>query len=121
MLPWVHSILGDGIFGWSGSIAAIPRGFRLCDGTEGTPDLRDKFLVCSGPGDIVGGMGGAETHPHNIDHGLHNHIIGIGTAIPWLAGKHATVVDESITATTGATNSKPPYFALAYLMDVGEA
>jgi hypothetical protein len=30
---------------WSGSIASIPDGWALCDGTNGTPDLRDKFVV----------------------------------------------------------------------------
>ncbi len=29
---------------WSGTIADIPSTFRLCDGTNGTPDLRDKFV-----------------------------------------------------------------------------
>jgi len=30
---------------WSGSIATIPTGYALCDGTPPTPDLRDKFVV----------------------------------------------------------------------------
>lgn len=30
---------------WSGSIASIPLGWLLCDGTNGTPDLRDKFII----------------------------------------------------------------------------
>ncbi len=30
---------------WSGKIADIPLGWGLCDGTNGTPDLRDKFVV----------------------------------------------------------------------------
>jgi hypothetical protein len=33
---------------WSGSIAAIPASFVLCDGTNGTPDLRDRFIVGAG-------------------------------------------------------------------------
>jgi hypothetical protein len=33
---------------WSGSIAAIPPSFVLCDGTNGTPDLRDRFIVGAG-------------------------------------------------------------------------
>jgi len=34
-----------GIIMWSGTIATIPTGWALCDGTSGTPDLRDKFVV----------------------------------------------------------------------------
>jgi hypothetical protein len=30
---------------WSGSVLSIPSGWRLCDGTNGTPDLRDKFVI----------------------------------------------------------------------------
>jgi len=30
---------------WYGSISNIPQGWALCDGTNGTPDLRDKFIV----------------------------------------------------------------------------
>lgn len=30
---------------WSGTIANIPTGWVLCDGTNSTPDLRDKFII----------------------------------------------------------------------------
>lgn len=30
---------------WSGTISNIPSGWVLCDGTNGTPDLRDRFVV----------------------------------------------------------------------------
>ena len=30
---------------WYGAIASIPIGWALCDGTNGTPDLRDKFVI----------------------------------------------------------------------------
>lgn len=30
---------------WSGSIATIPTGWYLCNGSNGTPDLRDKFII----------------------------------------------------------------------------
>ena len=33
---------------WSGAIGAIPSGSFLCDGTNGTPDLRDKFSAGAG-------------------------------------------------------------------------
>ena len=33
---------------WSGSIAAIPAGWVICDGTNSTPDLRDRFVVGAG-------------------------------------------------------------------------
>jgi hypothetical protein len=30
---------------WSGTIATIPSGWRLCDGTNSTPDLRNRFVI----------------------------------------------------------------------------
>lgn len=33
---------------WSGSITEIPSGWQLCDGTNGSPDLRNRFIVGAG-------------------------------------------------------------------------
>ena len=30
---------------WSGSIGTIPTGWALCNGSNGTPDLRNKFII----------------------------------------------------------------------------
>lgn len=57
---------------WSGTLASIPAGWRLCDGSNGTPDLRDKFVKGAAAGDGAGGTGGAATHTHN-DHAAQGH------------------------------------------------
>jgi microcystin-dependent protein len=46
---------------WSGSTATVPTGWALCDGTNGTPDLRDRFIVGAGSTYAVGATGGANT------------------------------------------------------------
>jgi len=46
---------------WSGSIASIPLGWSLCNGTSGTPDLRDRFVVGAGTTYAVNATGGANT------------------------------------------------------------
>lgn len=46
---------------WSGAIGAIPSGWFLCDGTNGTPDLRDRFIVGAGSTYAVNATGGAAT------------------------------------------------------------
>lgn len=43
---------------WSGSIASIPSGWLLCDGTSGTPNLRDRFVVGAGTTYAVNATGG---------------------------------------------------------------
>lgn len=49
-----------GIIMYSGSIASIPAGWQLCNGTNGTPDLRDKFLVGAGLNYAVAAAGGSK-------------------------------------------------------------
>ncbi len=81
------SFPSGGIIMWSGSIAAIPTGWVICDGTNSTPNLRDRFVVGAGSsyavaatggskdavlvshshsGSVSGTTGGAGGHSHNI-------------------------------------------------------
>jgi hypothetical protein len=46
---------------WSGSIASVPSGWALCDGTNGTPNLRDRFIVGAGSTYAVNATGGSTT------------------------------------------------------------
>lgn len=65
---------------WSGSAGAIPDGWLLCDGTDGTPDLRDRFLLGAGGSKNPDATGGSNTTSSNGGHthstqsaGSHNH------------------------------------------------
>lgn len=43
---FVRDIIPSGVIVmWSGSIASIPSGWLLCDGTNSTPDLRNRFII----------------------------------------------------------------------------
>ena len=39
---------------WSGEVDQIPAGWVLCDGSNGTPDLRSRFIVGAGSGEDGG-------------------------------------------------------------------
>ena len=43
---------------WSGSIKNIPTGWLLCDGTKGTPDLRERFVLGTAENSEIGDRGG---------------------------------------------------------------
>ena len=58
-----------GIIMWSGSIASIPTGWALCNGLNGTPDLRERFIV---------GAGGANT-TSIVNGSTGGYPIGVGT------------------------------------------
>jgi len=66
-----------GIVMWSGAIGNIPLGWTICDGTDGTPDLRDRFIVGAGSTYLPDDTGGENSvqltesempsHSHNIN------------------------------------------------------
>ena len=56
---FVRSIIPAGIIMlWSGSIATIPSGWYLCNGSNGTPNLQDRFVVAAGSAYAVAATGG---------------------------------------------------------------
>lgn len=84
-----------GIILWSGTVASIPATWALCDGNNGTPDLRDKFVVGAKQDDdgtaktnLTGSLtqaGGSVSH-HHADHsftqpGAHSNLTHAGTAV----------------------------------------
>ena len=76
-----------GIIMWSGSINNIPAGWALCDGSNGTPDLRDRFIVGAGGSYNVGSTGGANSVALNTNQiPSHNH--GAGDLKANSAGSH---------------------------------
>jgi len=117
-------MISGGILLWSGSIATIPGGFVLCDGNNGTPDLRNKFIVGAkeddggvAKSDIEGSLkqtGGDNDHQHNVSsYGSGNIDNGAGLAA---GGDKGTTTTVSVSGTTDPADNIPPYFALAYIM-----
>jgi hypothetical protein len=75
-----------GIIIWSGSVASIPATWQLCDGTNGTPNLRDRFVVGAGSTYAVNATGGSANaavpeHTHSLtgasaaSAGTHQHFV----------------------------------------------
>ena len=58
-LTGIVTIPSGTIFLWSGSTASIPSGWVICNGSNGTPDLRNEFVVGAGDTYSVDGSGGA--------------------------------------------------------------
>jgi hypothetical protein len=42
---WGNAFVAGMIMMWSGTIATIPSGWLLCNGSSGTPDLRNRFVI----------------------------------------------------------------------------
>jgi len=142
--PAATPIPSGGIFLWSGSIGSIPAGYVLCNGSNGTPDLRDRFVVGAGSTysvDATGGSANAIVVSHT--HTATSVVTDPGHAHSYQAfidgtfghGGGATTTDFPASLTTGsnttgitvattvastgtsATNANlPPYYALCYIM-----
>ena len=92
---------------WSGSIASIPSGWLLCDGTLGTPNLRDRFVVGAGTTYAVAATGGATTvtlATANIP--AHTHTVNGTTSTESVGHTHSgtTSTDPGHTHGTSITN-----------------
>jgi microcystin-dependent protein len=116
-----------GIIIWSGSVNDIPAGWVLCDGTNGTPDLRDRFVLGAGRNYNVDSTGGEATHTLTIDEmPRHNHdwLFGVSQDDSGTGGsedeftKRSGKVTNSIGYTGGSQphNNMPPYYSLCYIM-----
>ena len=132
-----------GIIMWSGAISAIPTGWSLCDGSNGTPDLRNRFVLGATndgsdgtyPGISVSQTGGTAdavvvSHNHSITDNGHTHTQnGGGTDDDGGAnapgGNSSGTMSNINTQTTGITidnegvsgtnQNLPPFLALAYI------
>ncbi|MDM8011776.1 MAG: hypothetical protein QUV08_12515 [Parasphingorhabdus sp.] len=78
----------------------VPTGWLLCDGTNGTPDLRDMFVVGAGGAFEVGDTGGSDTHGH--DGAVEGHTLTIAETP---THRHLTARSGSFGAALAAGNS----------------
>lgn len=123
---------------WSGSVASIPSGWALCNGSNGTPNLRDKFIVGAGNSYSPGNTGGANTIALTINQmPVHNHNLIYGPVYPdnslanrayigQCAGNGYNLGDNTkngenattIKSTGGGQTheNRPPYYALCFIM-----
>lgn len=126
-----------GIMLWFGSVASIPSGWLLCDGTNGTPDLRGVFLIGAGGAYTVGATGGASSvtlttnempaHSHGGFTGAGQTAIAGSTSHSGTTGTDFTATEVTVPLTNhthtipssgngAAHTNMPPYHALCYIM-----
>jgi len=142
---WGNAFVAGMIMIWSGSSATIPSGWLLCDGTNSTPDLRNRFVVGATSTYAVGATGGSadaivvsHTHTATVTDSGHTHSTGsTGSTGAYIgdggAGGNRTyptgnggsttgssttgiTVSNSTTGSSGTNANLPPYYALCYIM-----
>lgn len=126
---------------WSGAIVDIPNGWALCDGNNGTPDLRNLFVIGAGDTYNPGASGGSVAHDHTgsisesfvviqgyteeeadyLDYGFDiDDADGYGDFDYWTYGHYHEIdlygTGHDHSPTINSETTLPPYYALAYIM-----
>ena len=87
-----------------------PAGWLICDGTNQTPDLRDRFIYGTTNIDDVGGTGGSATHNHGGSTGRGGDKRGVDNDDDhWpSANEHTHTIDDN--------PHLPPFVRMVYIM-----
>jgi len=128
---------------WSGSAAAIPSGWYLCNGSNGTPNLRDRFVVGAGTTYAVAATGGSAdaitvSHTHTVSDSGHAHDLQklgsaqagsdnggapISASTGYSTARNLSATSSAVTGisiqsagASGTNANLPPYYALCYIM-----
>jgi microcystin-dependent protein len=127
---------------WSGSTASVPAGWHICDGSNGTPELRNRFILGAGNSYAVGATGGTTdavvpSHSHTATSNVSDpgHVHGGGSNggalsvsnVPYYSFAQNSNTASAVTGITVSTSidytgvsasgaNMPPYYALAYIM-----
>lgn len=110
-----------GIIIWSGHADAIPGGWALCDGNNGTPNLSGQFLVGYNPNDgdynTVGKTGGERTVKLDFSPIVRTSERSANKETVSLSGNDG-VSDNGITPVIMEYENRPPYYVICYIMRV---
>lgn len=129
------------ILPYYGSLLTIPEGWHLCDGTNGTPDLRDRFLTGAGSSYALGATGGENFHTLTIDEmPSHNHPFSNSGSLSAIERKRArdyitfgydeyrysngylptsfSSLSSGYAGGSQAHENRPPFYAVYYIMKI---
>ena len=111
---WSVSVTADlpkySIIMWYGTLATIPTGWQICDGTNGTPDLRNYFVRGTPDGMAADNVSrGSNVHDHDG-------ITGLKTGISiFLTGLNA-IATTSHFHTIAEDDNIPEYKRMVFIM-----
>jgi|LSQX01.1.fsa_nt_gb microcystin-dependent protein len=130
---------------WSGPVSAIPAGWALCDGTNGTPNLKDRFIMGATTDATINKTGGQNEVTLTIEQmprhrhtgstnttGSHTHLYYWGedqylgasgmyggraqTSSTSSAGAHSHTVTTDYVGGGQPHENRPAFYTLAFIM-----
>lgn len=115
MRAFTQPFLPGMIILWHGTLATVPKGWALCDGSNGTPDLNGRFVMAAGDTHAPNTTGGSEGHTHDFAGDGHTHGVGL-FAPPGGMAEYSLNQTAVVTGTTNSSAFKPSFYKLAYIM-----
>jgi hypothetical protein len=113
---FVRDIIPTGVIVmWSGSIASIPSGWLICDGSNSTPDLRNRFIVGAGSTYSVAGTGGSAdavtvSHTHTTDsQGNHTHFVAANDGNTGATYPNTSVTNSNYVSSNAFSSNSESY------------
>lgn len=117
----------DSCIPWKGLLANVPGGYFICDGTNGTPDLREAFVRGAANGADSGATGGEDNHNHQVSApsgGYCRQYAADGSTLITLAdnnygcesGGTQVMKGGTTAAYTKQESTLPTYYSLLYIM-----
>lgn len=124
---------------WDGLLADIPFGWQLCDGSNGTQDMRGQYVKNAPTGANIGETGGSNTHSHaaqshsHTGSAAHTHSValssisgtknktGSGNNVAETHGhpsftSNTTLANyNSANTTANSSSNEPPYYTVAFI------
>ena len=118
--PAASAVPAGTIIAWYAKNKPIPQGWVICNGTNGTPDLRNQFLRGTGDPANIGRTGGASQHHHSVTttfpEGNWKGSDWHWGETPWRDGPNPVKGNSTATATTSDADNIPPYTDVIFLM-----
>lgn len=125
--PNISTVPVGTIVMWKGTVATIPTGWTLCNGSNGTPDLRNRFIVGANADsggeaktNILGYYTKTGGNVNSIGY-IDSPYLSAGDAIAdsypttgWTADLSGNIVYNQ--GAEDSTNILPMYYALAFIM-----
>lgn len=127
--PAGSNVPSGGIIIWSGASTNVPDGWALCDGTNGTPDLRGRFVLGESDDHVAGETGGSEEvtltveqmpeHKHSTTLAVYDSASKFGSVrmgcVDDGTGK-SVAYNSNYAGSSQSHNNMPPYYVLCYIM-----
>jgi hypothetical protein len=110
ILPWANKV-------------AIPKGWQVCDGSNGTPNLVRQYIVGTASADSVGRFTGSETHTHQIVGNADGfHLMAFNPPTSFIHNSNGTQSNSfqshghDMNFTSGSGSSRAPGVSLMFIM-----